>query len=346
MLKVIVLALLVSTAAIFTGCGDSEGESRLETQQMLDQGNYTGVISKLEGHANSNADYIALGAAYMGKAGFSLADIVSAISSSNEDDDAFAGFVKSIADESNPHAISDLDTSTNYYQKVVLNRCLDTNTSLSDSEKDVCLYIGLAHTTTAAVALDLIAADATTFGDGNGTDNKLTASTCAMQYALDGGSDTNVDGACSVTSDANVTFTTLEKTYAAFSVDVNMTSYYYLMTENNQTVLTEGFCEATDFSTRVDEHNTSAVPSLYACPINEDKDADDITTAGVLVDVLNEGIGSIGGAATQDIQGDIDEFKCNILGGTYDEYNGCLGADITQDITQSDIITYINAENS
>lgn len=348
MVKVVLIILFLSVSLVFSGCGESEGESRLETQQMLDEGNYAGVISKLEGNANSNEDYIALGAAYMGKAGFSLADIVSAISSSSEDDDAFAGFVISVADQRNSNAITDLDTSTSYYQKVVQNRCLDTNATLSDSQKDVCLYIGLAHTTTAAVALNHIAGDVSTFGsENNGTDNKLQASTCAMQYALDGGSDTNVDASCTVTPDSNVTFTILEKDYNKFTVDVNATSFYYLMNENNQTVLTDGFCSETDFATRVDDYNAS----LHACPINEDKDKDELTTAGVLVNVLNEGIGSIGGASTQDIQGDVDEFKCDILNGTYDEFNGCTDIlnnpiDITVDITELDIINYLNNENS
>jgi hypothetical protein len=321
-----------------SGCGssDTEGESRLETQQMLDSGDYTGVITKLEATATTDSDYIALGAAYMGKAGLSLSDIVNSLTDSSASDSTFSGFVTSIASSSSSTALTDLDTAISYYNQVVDN-CSDAN--LSNSEKDICLYVGLSSTSSAAVTIDLIAGDISTFGDGGSDDEKLTASTCAMNYAFD--RTNNVD--CNVTQSADVNFTIINKIYSPLVVTVNGdvdtpdSPYYYLMNDINQTVLTKDFCLLNDF-TRYEDIN--AIANLYACPVNETPSATELTTAGVLVDVLNNGIDSFSGAATEEMQGDIDEFKCELLGDTYTG-SACAG-----DIAEQNIIDYLNSQNN
>ena len=117
-------------------------------------------------------------------------------------------------------------------------------------------------------------------------------------------------------------------------------------TTSKQTIITDGYCTADSFSTRVEDYNATADLVLHACPLNEDPVSDELTTVGVLVDILNEGIDSIGAAVTEDIQVDIDEFKCELVEGVYDENSGvCNGADITQDISEQDIIDYLNAQN-
>jgi hypothetical protein len=354
-MKKVLLMLFLSISLMFSGCGDSEGESRLETQQMLDRADYAGVIAKLEGKASSSEEFIALGAAYMGKAGLSLADIVSAMSSnddSNQDDSGFGTFIDKISNKSTSTALADLGSANQNYKQVLGERCRDSNNTLSDSQKDICLYIALANTTRAAVAIDTLAEDVSKISeDSNGSDDKLTASTCAMQYASDGASVAHVDANCTITPDGNVTFSILEKTYDKFSVSVNGADYYYLMNDTNRTVLTKGFCRADSFTPRVDDYNATANPAHYACPINEDKDAEELTAVGLLTTVLNEGIDSIGGAAaSDDISGDINEFKCDILGGNYDEFNGCRDSnftsiDTTQEISEQQIIDYLNREN-
>lgn len=344
MVERIFFSSILSAMLLLSGCGDSEGESRLSIQLMLDEGDYSGVISALESSANSNDDYIALGAAYMGKAGVSLTNIVSAMASNdnNTSDDGFATFVNSIADISTPTALTDLGKSADNY-KMVVGDC--ASPTLSDSAKDICLYIGLGATTRTAVTIDNLVGDISTFADDTISDDKLTASICAMGYALNG----TDDGTCDFTPSADVNFTVINKVYTPLVVtvnaDINSTEYHYLMTtdDSNQTVLTNGYCTETDFSTRVDDYNLTTAP--YACPINEDPTADELTTASVLVDILNEGMDAIGAAVTDDIQEDVDEFKCEILNGTYDEFNGCLGADITQDISEENIIDYLNTQN-
>ncbi len=338
MVKKILAGSLFTVMLLLSGCGDSEGEDRLAIQQMLDQGDYTGVIAALESSANSDDDFIALGAAYMGKAGVSLTNIVSAMASTNDaTDDGFATFVNSIAGISTSSAITDLGKSADNYRKVV-GDC--ASLTLSDSAKDICLYIGLGATARTAVTIDSLVGDISTFGNDT-TDDKLTASACAMQYAYNGSTGTG----CTINNTvSDVNFTVINKIYKPLVIN---TDYHYLMTTDgsNRTILTNGYCSAESFSPRVDDYNNTAVPSLYACPINEDPAADELTASGVLVDILNEGMESIGAAVTEDIQEDVDEFKCEILGGTYDEFNGCVGANITQDISEQNVIDYLNTQN-
>ena len=343
MVKKILISSLCSAMILLSGCGDSEGEERLSIQQMLDDGNYVGVISALESSADSDDDYMALGAAYMGKAGVSLANIVSAMASTDDSsDDGFATFVNSIADISTPSALIDLGKSVENY-RVVVGDC--TSSNLSDAAKDICLFIGLGATTRTAVTIDNLVGDISKFTDDNLVDDKLKAAACAMQYAFDGRNDSNVDASCtSLVESADVNFTTINKIYTPLTVTVDSVDYHHLLTSANQTVLTSAYCTANSFS-RVDDYNATATPPLYACPVNENQDEDDLTTAGVLVDIFNEGMDAISAAATEDIQEDVDEFKCEILDGSYDEFNGCIGADINQDISEVNIIDYLNSKN-
>jgi hypothetical protein len=342
MIKKILATSLFGLTLVMSGCGDTEGEDRLATQQMLDNGDFTGVISKLEGSAVSEDDYITLGAAYMGKSGLSLINIVSAmVSTDNTNDSAFSNFVASISSSSTSTAISDLNRAVVYYTKVVNRGCIDSNIVLTNSQKDICLYIGLASTSSAAVTIDLLASDIDSFGDTDVEDFKLTASVCGMNYAYD----RNASG-CSVVESSDVNFTQSNRVYTPLTItvddDTNNTKYYYLMNDSNQTVLTKDYCTATDFSTRTATYVTGN-PTYYACPIVETASTEELTTSGVLIDVLNNGIGSIGAASSEETQTDIDEYKCDILGGDFDGENCDLS--LETDITEQNVIDYLNNQN-
>jgi hypothetical protein len=346
MMKKILATSLIGLVLIVSGCGETEGEDRLAIQQMLDSGDYSGVISALEPIASTDDDFIALGAAYMGRAGLSLSNIVTAMVTSvdeNEGDSAFAGFVTGIATTSTSTALPDLGKSVDYYEKVVESACSSSDTEdLSNTQRDICLYIGLASTGSAAVTIDLIAGDIESFGDSNSSDDKLTASICAIQYGADNRSDANVDASCSISEGDDVNFTTIGKVYTDLNVTVNGETYYYLLNDLNETLLTSDYCTATDFSTRTATY-IDTTPAYYACPINETNTMDELTTAGILVDVLNSGVDAIGSAASEETQGDIDEFKCEILGGTYD--NESCDVSLDTNVTSDDIIDYLNNQN-
>ena len=338
MLKKVLVSSLSAFTLLMSGCGgDSAGESSLEVQKMLDKGDFTGVISKLESSANNDNDYLALGSAYMGKAGFTLSDIVGALASSDTlgQGDAFVNYIKTvIGNDPSPTAYTDLDNANIYYTKVVADACVSNQKVLTSTEKDICLYIGLALTTKAATTIDLLTENLASLGTGE-VDTKLQASACAMQYVLDA---RKVDGQCSISTKSSVTFVESQNTYGRISVFVNGESNDFLLTNNNKsTLLTVGYCPNDDFSKRQNETKSGYFP----CPINETKGSDDVTTGGVLVDTLNEGLGLVKTVAPSDMQSDVAEMKCDLLGGDY------IGNICTEEgkITEQVVIDFLNKNN-
>ncbi len=333
MMKKMLMASLIGTVLFFVGCGDNEGESRLETQQMLDSGDYAGVIAKLEGVATNDDEYLALASAYMGNAGLGFADLVSLMADSTDTgEDGFASFAKSLTDETSDTALIDLSSAVDNYKKVVGDEtCDDQNqASLTDSQKDICLFIGLSSTLKAATTLSYLG-DLTNFGATDGTtDYELKASACAMQYAYSG----DIGDGCSVkVADDNITFAS-QKTYTELNVTVTDTNetFEYLMTTDqtiNQTIVTDGYCDIN--FTACDKDSTD---DCYVCPVNQDVNSTELTVANILVEVLNDGIDSV--VATlgvdSDIAEDVEAYKEDVQNSD-------------GEITIESIINYINTQN-
>ena len=340
MFKKIITISSIAMAFMFSACGgNSAGESRLETQSMLDDANYDGVISKLANSKNSsNEDNLALGAAYMGRAGLSLSDLIVVVSDSgNSNDNAFGAFISSIdnATKDSKTPLLDLQKATDSYTNVVGDRCNDNN--ISDSDKDLCIFKGLSQVMATATTFSYIADDISSVFDNNGTDDKLTASTCAMQYAIDSNSDT----LCTINSlDNNLTFES-GLSYREIEVTTNGNAFKYLLTDRS-TVITKGYCSLESFSTRTEDKNDA----YYICPVNEDANATELTTSSILVDALNNGVDSISGASNdEDMKNSVDEFKCDVLNGIYDANNNTCSVDTKQEIKEEAIIDYLNNQN-
>ena len=342
--KRLVYSIVVIATLFMTGCSDSEGESQLETQQMLDNKNYNGVISKLESGADSESDYMALASAYMGKAGFSTSSLITKLTDSGDsNDDAFVAFIQSATDSSDEDPLKNLKKSSFYYEKIVDNvRCKDDNATLSAFERDICLYTGLSKVSQTAIAISYITDSVGAFGDDSGnSDNKLTASTCAMQYALDGNT-SNISSDCNISNEGDVTFAN-GVTYGDINVTVGGKDFEYLITPSNtavtprSTVITKGYCTVDSFATRVDDKPNDS--DYHVCPLNETGSDDEITTEKILVDALNNGIDSIGMALSDDAAESVEEFKKEVL-----EANGRENA-TDQTITTADIIKYLEDKN-
>lgn len=337
MLYKILIMSLVSTTLFLSGCGsDSEGESRLETQVMLDNRDYDGVISKL---ANSNVktdeDNLALGAAYMGRAGLSLSDLVKVVSESADETDAFGAFISSIdnATKDSKSPLPDLTKATQYYKDVVGDVCLDETDSLTDAQKDLCIFKGLSQIMGTATTIGYIADNVGSVFNSDGTiDSKLQASTCAMEYAISGRS----EGCSSITEFDELTFASGLR-YRDIEVNVDGEVFEYLLS-GISTVITKGYCSTEDFATRVEDTNsTEYEDSFHVCPLNEDGNSTDLTTGSILADALNNGIDAIGVAADDDMRDDIDEFKIEVL-----ESSGKSADEV---ITEDDIVNYLNQQN-
>jgi len=345
MLNKIILILLTITALVFSGCGsDGDGESKMQTQQMLDEGNYDGVINKLEANADNNSQYLSLAAAYMGKAGFSLSSIISIVTTSSEstNNDAFATFIETSAKLSDSNSLENLDLAVKNFKKVIHDKCLTPNITLSSSEQDLCLYIGLSKIAKTAVTIGYITDKIDTFRTDAESDNKLAASLCAIQYAIDPSS---LNSKCSVTNeDNNVTFTTTNRTYQEPTFIVNGESFENLITYTTprSTVLTNGICTKDDFSTRIkDKNDTKYDNSLtyHPCPVAQSDLSDEITTQSILVDALNDGSDFVDVAVSDDVKEDIDKFKNDVLKANNREN------DTDKTITLDDILKYLEDNN-
>ena len=335
MLKSMITTSLITLTLLMSGCGgNNEGESVLETQKMLDDGNFAGVISKLEGSASSEDDYINLASAYMGHSGLTLTNLVASVLNAKDNsanDSAFVNFIKAVSATTSSTALVDLRKSTANYKEIVNSGC-DNSALLTTPQKDICLFVGLSNMGSAAVAINFLTGSINAFGER--TDNKLTASICAIHYALDG----SEDAECTFPSGlSSVNFLQSEKTYDSFDVAVNGETFYYLKNDANRTINTSGYCSNTNFSTRIETKATG----YYACPVNEIAGEDDFTTTGVLVTVLNEGLGAISGAGSKDIALSVDEFRCEIINESFDG-TSCISS---RDVSEIDIVTYLQQQN-
>lgn len=348
MFKNIIISSLAAFTLLMSGCGNNEAESKLQTQQMLDNGNFQGVIDKLKSTANSKDDYVLLASAYMGKSGLTLANLLSTISdtSGGSGSSGFAGFATSLASSISPTAITDLNSAIANYRKVANGVCASKGANLTSFQKNICLYIGLASTGSAAATIDLITGDIASFGTGASND-KLTASVCAMEYV----NNQSLDGNCTASlASSDVTFIQSQKTYRPFSITVlgNSNPFDFLKTDINQSALTKGYCTLSDFSTRTEID--SGASDYYVCPVNETTGSD-LTTTGVLVDILNTGLDAVASATDANVQENIDQYKCEILGGNYSS-GSCIsntnsGTSISLDtnITATQITDYLTAQN-
>lgn len=339
MIKKIVTTSLVVTALLLSACGDGgEAESILQTQEMLDNRDFDGVIAKLENNTStlSDTDSIALASAYMGKAGFSLSAIIGIVATNaNGVGDAFTAFVKDSIKNSSPDAIAELEQAKKYYTSVINSKCLDDRAVLSTPESDLCLYSGLANLSQTTVSIGSLTDDIEALGKK--ADDKLKASVCAMQYAYDGSS-----GECSISPNADVTFSQSVKTYKSINVTYNGNSSEYLLTKTDpsSTVITKGFCPKDDFSKRVLTKSTVGYEASYhSCPTTETSDIEDVTTQKVIVDAINNSTALIAAIGITDIKDDIDSFKQEIL-----VANG-RGNDANKTLSASDIIKYLEDKN-
>jgi hypothetical protein len=281
-----------------------------------------------------------LAAAYMSRSGLSLDKVIQTIcDSSNDSDSPFMAFIQSVdyATKGCSTALADVNKATDYHMLVIGDKCENPNL-LNDFEKDVCLYKGLTQTMEAANTINYISSDSSITDEDEGVDNRLKASSCAMQYAFNG-----VINDCSITEVDSVTFSQSNKKYDRIAVYTNGEEFEYLLTQSStkntrELVVTNGFCTLTDFSSRDDI--SISTEKYYACPITTNSSESDITTTNSLIDSLNEGTDTIiaVGENHLDLVNTINQFKEEIY--TIDE------DDTTKDLIDvNDMVTYLNTQN-
>ncbi len=156
MLKKIIATTLVATALMFSGCGetDSVGDSQLSAQIAIDGGDYAAAISALEAKAASQRtddDNLLLASAYMGKAGFSLTDIIidiQASTSTTASTDNLTAFKDSVIGGGvSSTQLADIETAITYYEQIdgITTLAPSLATAADYGVDDTKLKLGLAY---------------------------------------------------------------------------------------------------------------------------------------------------------------------------------------------------------
>ena len=320
---------LVALALTLSGCGGGdEASCRFNVQQNLDTGNFAAVISELNNPSSAClATYAAsdfqidLGAAYMGEAGLGITDIISLITTETASTDTFATLIDGVTEQKSDSALDNLGKAARAYT-LGLEGVDCNSTSITPSQQDICLFIGLAETMRATTGISYLVDDVSLlFDDANTTaqtaaQEEMTAAMCALQFINQG---TQCTEATVAATDVDFTYSDVNNTVKTFSdITVTMTAtakvYHELGTElatmpGGTTIVTDGYCQ-NDFSSPSDIWSLS---SPYACPLNQDPTVEDESIVELLVDTLNGGLEAILGAIDDpELEADVNEYLIEI----------------------------------
>ena len=178
------VSLIFISLLFLSGCGSNLFESLADEDSVeackyqvsvdLDDGNYDSVLN------SSCADELQMGAAYFGKAGFDVEDVINGLSESSGQSSPLGGYVSSLITAVDEDDLNNLDNSANEYDKV----------SPSDnSYKDAQFYLALARTIKSLALIKLVI-DFDGDGElsdcdinGNGTKDDADVVACALLAA-------------------------------------------------------------------------------------------------------------------------------------------------------------------
>ncbi|SFV70171.1 hypothetical protein MNB_SM-6-43 [hydrothermal vent metagenome] len=361
-----IIAISVATATLmFSGCGDGDKAScGIEVQQDIDHGNFDAAINKLKGscsQAFTKSDLnLNLAAAYMGKSGYGVSDVIKIIMDANDDSssNAFSSFTSSVSKNKKADSMPLLKKAQSYFLKSIADgnntsagvlcspKVLKTTTN--SRVQNVCLYVGINQTVTTANTISYLTKDVTTLTES--INNKQNTTPLDMQASLDalawatGTAKTNITA-----SDVNISLDgnnpTAYKHLVVIEKDNNNNNltFYRLAnalspSSNGTTVLTDGYCTADGNKTAcegIEDNATGAITdtskACYACPVSFEDNNNSGSIAQLLVDTLNNGTDTISAISDDpDIEQSIKDFKTNITDGT------------DRNITVDDILKYLN----
>ncbi|MEA2099084.1 MAG: hypothetical protein U9P72_03040 [Campylobacterota bacterium] len=316
----------VTAMLLFSGC-ENEAEDRMLTQQMLDRGDFDGVISALEDkELKTDEDNLKLASAYMDKAGFSVTDLVSIVADAEDDaETSFASFITSVSEDKTAETLDNLQKAIDYYSELVdiddsanlsksRSYTVDEDSEVVDDYSDELdldtneLFLGLAYIAKAATVLSYMG-DVAKLED-SGTDGNLLASGCAMAKVY--APSENLDECMSVTYTGSLPI--YEKIDVILANGDGKTYHYLANSTKEHLVLT-------DYTTNF---NLTGYPN----PVKDEN----LTVLGALLDTLNSAFDFIVSAAPDDVKEDIVSYR--------DELN----SDSDPKISVTELTNYLNAE--
>ncbi len=354
-MKRALMVLLMGTVALaLLSCsgyntGDSSAEARrYEILQALDSGNYDFVIQALEpdptydGAFTSEEGRLNLAAAYVGKAGFDINDIVKSMinSSGQQQNNDFQNFISTLSETIGGKGYPLLDQATVQYKNIIPDCTL---TSLTDIQKDACFYRGIVDATKAATATGLIVGDIDSWLNPQGcTDDAnndnisdgAQATACAIVYAENSATDCgDSDTTTNLASQGNVIFNTstgqvtlelTEITIGPAGPCTTSNTFYNLITNNGEVVVTDGTCD-----TNLNPCTGTPSGGCYPCPVF-DPNGQPYTVVNTVVDAIGSSADALTALLPQnsDVSQSIQDFLTEVCGN-----DGTC--------TQSDIETYL-----
>jgi len=315
MIKNIIATSLVAATLVFSGCGSDEGEAALSVQQKLDQRDFVGAISMLQGNTDTDGEKLQLGSAYMGAAGLSTTDLIRIMSDSTSDtttsgtpapqraaaatgnSDSFARFaevLQKLADN-NPKMLEYLNKATEIFALV---------SGRADSAS-LGFAIGLANTAKATTVLTYLG-DIETLVNGGATGD-LRASSCAITYMYAA----TVDAAkCTVVHNAadNTLLVTLVSDGSSYLRLVSGVPGQFVdgATDNGEMYIHKNYTDSVTGEETENSNNGLNQPIVVLV------DGERITVKDTLVSALNEGFDTIVEFAPDDTKDDILEYKREI----------------------------------
>jgi hypothetical protein len=360
MYKKIIASSLVAASIIFSGCGSSDATCRFDVQNAIDNGQYDKAITDMQGQCSTaftKSDLnMNLAAAYMGKAGYSVTDIIDMlINSNNTNDDAFASFLDSVDSKKRPNSLSNLEIAKGHFIAAIEN---DTNVTIkslcsankiSDSDDsrrtNACLYIGFNETIKTANTVTYLTKDVDKVvesinNDQNTTPYDMKASLAALRWAKN---------ATYVPTEGNISARDVQikgTNFTHVKVNYGANGLFYRLAKsttrdaNNTTVITDGYCDANGSRENCDgiENEDGSINNAnqnaegcYACPVVLDTNNSTLDVAELLVDSLNNGSDTINAVANDpDITQSIEDFKKDVTG----DSNGTVTIDMILDYLQ------------
>ncbi len=311
MMKKMLMASFIGAMLLLSGCSNTDGEDRLEIEQMLNDGDFTGVISALESDSDANrttlSEDMTLGSAYMGAAGLTTSDLIGMVADSSTataapalrstratgDDEAFARFAEEIQKNAkdNPKVMEYLDKAIKAFKKV------ETAAQGTENAK---FFQGLGNVAKATTTFTYLGDIAKMIE--NGIDNELLASSCAIVYVYAGTYAKDCQNAYIVANNSD-TNASLYKELKITLTD-GRGEYRRLITEDGtEVVITDGYINVDGNDT-----NDSNNGANSAKPVQDET----LTVTSALLSTLNTGFDLIIEIAPEDIIDEIRDFRSEI----------------------------------
>ncbi len=286
---------------VFEGLADKNSYEacRFEVSQNLDKGNYDAVLS------SSCANPLDRGAAYFGKAGFDIKDVINRLIEQQGSSDTADTYIKALVPEMNPDKYGFLDSAVAEYSK------------LSNND-DAKFYLSLVSAMKALSTMKSVIGEIKTECDlnNNGKPDDVDATVCMFERVSSNNSvSPNSTGTC---SDARIRYST--STDLTFSTDTTTTYlgivftfsgsqqgclnqykklYYKTFTGTYQPATTVGFCKASDNQD-------------WPCPYAQKKDL--VKNIEENLDQAVNLITELLGNKNQDLKKSIEDLKKEVCG--------------------------------